>query len=163
MRGTDYGEFDHLVWVTMRGDRPILCNLTLDGILREDLKIPDTEEPGVKRVTKPTHPVTGKVTFNGNPVPGARIAFTWAEGKTRLRADAIVEADGTYRLSTYTAHDGAPAGEYKVTVVMWKPKDEGDPDVNLLPAVYATVDKTPLAAVVKEGINTFHFDLKEQP
>jgi predicted phosphodiesterase len=161
MRGIEYGEFDHLVWITMRGDKPIMCNVMLDGILAEDLKVPDTVEEGVKRVTKPTHPVSGRVYYKGNPIPGAKIAFTWMDGKTRVRGDAIVQPDGTYRLSTYAAHDGAPAAEYKVTIVMMKPKEEGDPDVNLLPTRYGDVDKTPLTATIREGQNRINFELTD--
>src|SRR5262249_4393292 len=35
MRGVEYGEFDHLVWVTMKKDGPVMANLLLDGILKE--------------------------------------------------------------------------------------------------------------------------------
>jgi hypothetical protein len=32
MRGIPYGEFDHIVWVTMKKDGPILANLMVEGI-----------------------------------------------------------------------------------------------------------------------------------
>ena len=32
LRGKTYGEFDHIVWITMDDDGPILANLSLDGI-----------------------------------------------------------------------------------------------------------------------------------
>lgn len=35
MRGPRFGEFDHVVWVTMTDDGPIMANLTLDGIWDE--------------------------------------------------------------------------------------------------------------------------------
>ena len=37
LRGPIYGEFDHVVWVTMTNDGPLLANLQLDGILSEDV------------------------------------------------------------------------------------------------------------------------------
>ena len=37
LRGPIYGEFDHVVWVTMTNDGPLLANLQLDGILPEDV------------------------------------------------------------------------------------------------------------------------------
>jgi serine/threonine-protein phosphatase CPPED1 len=37
LRGVQHGEFDHVVWVTMSKDGPILANLLLDGILPENL------------------------------------------------------------------------------------------------------------------------------
>jgi 3',5'-cyclic AMP phosphodiesterase CpdA len=36
LRGPQFGEFDHFVWVTMTEQGPILANLHLDGILAED-------------------------------------------------------------------------------------------------------------------------------
>ena len=38
MRGTRFGEFDHLVWVTMSEQGPIIANLMLDGIWDEDVR-----------------------------------------------------------------------------------------------------------------------------
>lgn len=37
MRGEAFGEFDHVVWVTMKDQGPVIANLTLDGILPEDV------------------------------------------------------------------------------------------------------------------------------
>jgi len=38
LTGPDAGLFDHIVWVTMTDDGPVLCNLLLNGILDEDAK-----------------------------------------------------------------------------------------------------------------------------
>lgn len=37
MRGPDFGEFDHVVWVTMTSEGPVIANLLLDGIWDEDV------------------------------------------------------------------------------------------------------------------------------
>lgn len=37
LRGTPYGEFDHVAWVTMTDEGPRIANLLLDGIHDEDL------------------------------------------------------------------------------------------------------------------------------
>ncbi len=37
LRGPEYGEFDHLMLVTMTGKGPKIVNITLDGILKEDV------------------------------------------------------------------------------------------------------------------------------
>lgn len=44
LRGVEFGEFDHVTWVTMKPDGPHVANLTLDGILPGDL------------ITEQTHP-----------------------------------------------------------------------------------------------------------
>jgi hypothetical protein len=46
LRGRVVGEFDHLVWVTMKDNGPVLANLMMDGILPEDLSLPKVFEPG---------------------------------------------------------------------------------------------------------------------
>lgn len=40
LRGFAQGEFDHIVWVTMKDQGPVLANLLIDGILPEDLSVP---------------------------------------------------------------------------------------------------------------------------
>lgn len=39
MRGLEYGEFDHVVWVTMTDQGPRIANLLLDGILDENIRL----------------------------------------------------------------------------------------------------------------------------
>lgn len=36
LKGPDYAEFDHFVWVTMTEDGPVIANLLLDGIVPKD-------------------------------------------------------------------------------------------------------------------------------
>ena len=37
LRGHRFGEFDHIVWVTMTDEGPVMANLRLDGILSHDI------------------------------------------------------------------------------------------------------------------------------
>lgn len=37
LRGSAFGEFDHATWITMTDDGPRMMNLTLDGMLEEDV------------------------------------------------------------------------------------------------------------------------------
>ncbi len=41
LRGVSFGEFDHVLWVTMTDDGPVFANLLLDGILPRDVASPD--------------------------------------------------------------------------------------------------------------------------
>ena len=52
MRGIDYGEVDHFVWVTMKKDGPVIANLMLDGIYPEDLKKTVTAEDAHVRLNR---------------------------------------------------------------------------------------------------------------
>ncbi len=37
LRGNRFGEFDHIVWVTMKESGPVMANLRLDGVLSHDI------------------------------------------------------------------------------------------------------------------------------
>jgi len=119
------------------------------------------------------HPVTGKVTFKGQPCPGATVMF-YPDGPPDLQAAPATAAcgdDGSFTLFTGTK-GGVKPGKYVVSVV-WpdpakKPTDlqrMGGANPNDAPDVfegrYAKRDKTPLRAEVKSGENKLEpFDLK---
>jgi hypothetical protein len=156
VRGVRYGEFDQIAWITMKKDGPTIANILLDGILPEDLRVPPSDEAGVDTTKRPaTHPVKGQVFLDGCPLPGARINFyEMAAGKKPARrADAITDADATFVMSTYTAFDGVPAGEYVVTVTA--------PAPSKVPDRYTKPQTSELKVTVKKGSNAFTFELKK--
>jgi hypothetical protein len=69
-----------------------------------------------KRV--PVFPVKGTVLVGGKAAEKAQVIFhPVGEADPKVpRPTGEVAADGTFSLSTYTANDGAPAGDYTVTV-----------------------------------------------
>ena len=161
MRGVEYGEFDQLAWVTMKNDGPLIAHLVLDSIHNESLSKVKTTEPGVSTANrKPTHPVQGFAYFEGAPMAGAVVTFVGDKGKaaTGVNAVGVVEADGTFRLSTYKAFDGAPANNYKITVT-WR--EFGKTGPSLLPARYATAEKSGLSATIAAGDNKVVLELKK--
>ena len=130
MRGVEFGEFDHFVWVTMKKDGPVLANVMLDAVYPESMQPIQTKEPGVSTAKRlPTHPVKGFAYFEGSPMPGAVVTLT---GMGKTNAIGVVAADGSFQLSTYKGFDGAPAGEYKVAVT-WREAGQ-----SLLPVRYTT-------------------------
>ena len=158
LRGNEYGEFDHIAWVTMKKDTPLIANVLLDGILPADLTIPDTEEAGSKRKVVPTYPVTGTLTLDGKPLAGATVAFYRFNKETEkfnAISDGLTDAAGRFQVSTYSRFDGAPAGEFIVTVVKTgKGYDDGETNAKtLLPEQYATPKTTPLKVTIKAGTN----------
>jgi hypothetical protein len=68
-------------------------------------------------------PVSGKLLMDGQPMTQATILFhpvrKYPDGAAPQRPRAVVESDGTFKVSTYGNADGAPAGDYKVTI-SWK-------------------------------------------
>lgn len=166
LRGTRYGEFDHVVWVTMKKNGPVLANILLDGVLPENLQRPSSDELGVAREVKPTHPVKGVVYFDGVPAVGASVVFHLKspDGKRLTRTgDGVTEGDGGFELSTYSAFDGAPAGDYVVTITLREPPDAlGRSGPNQLPEKYSRPETSGLTATIRSGSNDFTFDLKSE-
>jgi hypothetical protein len=63
----------------------------------------------------PSYPITGTVTWKGEPVEGARVVFVpAAEGVEP--AVGITDAQGRYSATTFSNGDGAQAGDYQVKV-----------------------------------------------
>jgi hypothetical protein len=106
----------------------------------------------------PLHKAAGKISFDGQAPAGALIVLHPAGGspKESLKPTAQVQPDGTFRLSTYETGDGAPAGDYVVTV-SWRravQTDEGYlPGPNVLPPKYASPATSDVVVRVREGDN----------
>jgi hypothetical protein len=167
LRGVEYGEFDHVAWVTMKADAPLIANVMLDGILPENLKLPETVEPGTKRKMVPTHPAKAKVMLDGQPLVGATVSLQKLNKDTEKWsgvADGLTDATGTVPFSTYGRFDGAPVGEFTVTVVKTgRGYYDGEiPEKSNIPAVYATPATSPLRFQVKEGVNEFTLELRSR-
>ena len=75
LRGVRYGEFDHIVWVTMKKNGPVLANIMLDGVLPENLSLPETVEPVTLHNRKATHSAKGYAFIDGAPASGATVGF----------------------------------------------------------------------------------------
>jgi hypothetical protein len=114
---------------------------------------------------KPVVRVTGSFFFQGRPAQGARVAFHPSrDPRDRgLCPQGVVAADGSFQLTTYTAADGAPPGDYVITVY-W-PAPGPDDDVHVHPdrlgGHYADLRTTPLTATVPgKAVDLDRFDLK---
>lgn len=62
---------------------------------------------------RPTFPVTGKVTVDGQPGAEARLFFSPVDDAAP-RPTAVTDGEGNLIVTTYVTGDGAPAGEYKI-------------------------------------------------
>jgi serine/threonine-protein phosphatase CPPED1 len=155
VRGVPYGEFDQIAWVTMKKESPLIANVLLDGILPENLKLPETDEPGAKRKVLATHAAGGVLTVAGQPIAGATVALHRYNAETQKFenvCDGKTDADGRFQLTTYARFDGAPLGEYAVTVS--KPGKD-----STVPEVFARPATTTLRVPIREGENVMRLDL----
>ncbi|HYH68040.1 MAG TPA: hypothetical protein VD866_25315 [Urbifossiella sp.] len=101
---------------------------------------------------KSVFPVRGQVFVSGRPAAGAVVVFHPEHEPAAApgpRPQATVRADGSFVLGTHAADDGAPAGNYVVTVV-WRP-DGCDSD--RLGGLYADPLPPRLTTVVLKGPN----------
>ena len=94
-----------------------------------------------------TAPVTGYITVNDQVPQGAIVSLHpvgESVDKRGSRPSGIVQEDGRYTLTTYEFGDGAPAGEYIVTVY-WPEKPElGGLSPDRLGLRYATTKSSDL-------------------
>ena len=116
---------------------------------------------------KPVYPVRGQVLVKGRPAAQAQVTFHPVEyaGPEAVRPVGHVDAQGRFRLTTYAEGDGAPEGEYRVTVQWFlATRARGGDDyqsVNYLPARYARAETSGLRATVTRGENNLPtIDLK---
>lgn len=117
------------------------------------------------------NPVQGKVLWGGKPTPGARVIFHPVSATPDLpQPSALVDENGSFRLGTRDPGDGAPAGEYKVTID-WMDlssqgvsADGGDDlrtPADKLGGRYADPNRSTFRVTIKEGENILPpFELK---
>ena len=113
-----------------------------------------------------THPASGVITYKGQPIVDAEVAF-YPEDQSApdtVRPRAKTTEGGKFEVWTYTHGDGIPAGNYKVTVVHNEVSVSKGTIVakpNSLPAKYARVATTQLTVPITAGPNDLQtIDLK---
>jgi hypothetical protein len=105
----------------------------------------------------PVYPVVGAIKYQGQPIAGAFVSLhpkSPTEGVPNPRAS--VEKDGSFTLSTFNGNDGAPEGEYIVTVQWYRPVRQGNDLVggpNVLPVKYASARTSDVKIRVAAGEN----------
>lgn len=113
------------------------------------------------RETAAVFPVEGRFTVNGKPAGGALVSFipltAPAEGRRAIPSQARADANGVFQLTTFHTADGAPEGDYKVTLYWPAPSPAATTSANdddavlgpdLLRGRFASADKSNLRARV---------------
>lgn len=109
----------------------------------------------------PTYPTKGKVELKGKTYAGLIVLFKPVAGKDDKvpLPRGITNEDGTFEVTTFDKNDGAPKGDYAVTVIYesvvsplaQRPKIKPP----AIPAKYMNPTSTPFKATIKaEGENT---------
>jgi hypothetical protein len=106
----------------------------------------------------PVYPVDGAITFRGQPMPGAFIVLHPKTPNEKAPAPrAEVTKEGALRVSTYNAGDGAPEGEYVLTI-QWNKLVKNGNDVvagpNVIPPKYSKPETSGIVVQVAAGPNS---------
>jgi osmotically-inducible protein OsmY len=101
----------------------------------------------------------GILQLDGKPMTGATVLLNPVSGAKDFKGvlpRGIVDADGTFQIGTYSPQDGAPAGDFVVTILWCKAvvvDGETQSGPNLAPPLYARPETSPLKASIKKGSN----------
>lgn len=119
--------------------------------------------------------VSGTVTFEGKPLPDAKITF-YAEGvEPQTSYAAKSDEQGNYELLLPEGAEGPKPGSYAVTVIKVVPKkgakitEDQDLDqleaaglvTNSLPRQFGRIESTPLKVTVESGTNDIPLKLTQ--
>lgn len=105
------------------------------------------------------HPVRGQVLVNGRPAVEALVVFhpQGALAGQGQRPVAYTNSQGRFTVTTWEASDGAPAGDYQVTVEWRAEVPVGEERERrgrlLIPEKYLRPETSGLKATVREGAN----------
>ncbi len=110
--------------------------------------------------------VRGQVYVDEQPADGAVLVFHPQSNdglSQQLRPRGTADERGRFRLTTYQRDDGAPPGDYRVTVIWRGPPTSNDPEEmhpdvlaaqpNQLDAALADPKSTPITAHISRGNN----------
>jgi hypothetical protein len=112
--------------------------------------------PACSSDRKPVHKVRGQVLVDGRPAAQAQVLLHPAGNDAEeLRPAGQTDEQGNFQLTSYVNGDGAPAGDYAVTVT-WFRIYQGRDEVmryNALPQRYAAAQTSQLRVTVGNGDN----------
>jgi len=99
---------------------------------------------GRKDVRVPTFATQGRViAADGTPVSHALVVLHPLENTASApRSRGTTDSEGQFQLTTYDTHDGAPAGQFAVTVEQWIRDDPNLPPRNHLPISFAKTESS---------------------
>jgi hypothetical protein len=107
----------------------------------------------------PRYPVDGQVLYGGQALAEALVIFHPKRQTPpgQPKPTGITDGEGRFQLTTLQSHDGAPEGDYAITIELRELQQMGEEATrsgrNLLPHRYAKSDTSPLSCTVKRGPN----------
>jgi hypothetical protein len=121
--------------------------------------------PGCGSNRMPTAPVRGEVWYKGKPLSSGAVLFQPDKGPV---AQGLIQSDGTFRLSTYSANDGAVLGPHHVQIACFETQSvdtatQGEPGMRkpLIPLKYFRYDTSGLSVEVRKQNEPLKFELAD--
>jgi len=145
LRGKAYGEFDHVVWVTMTDEGPILANLFLEGVWDENV----VTEALVDLVQNKPFPVRLEPIYIENSSPDTMTALVRAtndsDGKMHVKLTGSANDDLHYQLEK-TAFTVEPNDVVTFNLNLKNVKETAIPDFSVIKinaAITYEIENTP--------------------
>jgi len=112
-----------------------------------------------------TAPVNGRVKFKDGSDVSVLKGYTVSleHDEDRISAAGDIEADGTFKLSTFSPGDGAIPGRHRVAISPADPPPDAPPPKPVLPQKYRDFGTSGLTVEAKPGPNTPEADLERAP
>ena len=111
--------------------------------------------------------VTGKVTYNGEPLPAGTVMFQPVGGEHSQPATGEIQSDGTFKLTTREQGEGATVGSNRVLVNSYEPTTNsggGEATVgkSRIPTKYTRYGTSGLTVDVKPGMDPVLLELNDE-
>lgn len=105
-------------------------------------------DPGPKAHIEKVVPVSGTLTYNGQPLESYQVTFLPTDG--RRAATGVTDAAGKFTMGTNKAGDGAPPGTNQVAIV-WAPPTTDIPGQEQIIDDPSQLPKPPVQIPAKYG------------
>jgi len=105
----------------------------------------------------PLYPTAGRLLVDGEPAHKAQVILHPANGRDfdrrGARPSGITEPDGTFRISTYRPDDGAPKGDYVVTISWPEDPDSLEPSPDRLRGLFLLPERSAIKVRIEAQQN----------
>jgi hypothetical protein len=116
--------------------------------------------------SRKTAPVNGRVKFkDGGDISVLRgYMVSFEPEDDRISGTGEVAADGSFKITTFTANDGAIPGRHRVAISAPDPPPDAPPPKPVIPQKYRDFGTSGLTADIKAGTtNNVEFELERAP
>ena len=101
----------------------------------------------------PTFPASGQLlSANDKPIANALVVLHPVDINSKApKSRATTDADGKFQLTTYDTGDGAPEGDFIVTVEQWLGDDPNEAPTNKLPGTWSRPESSTLRIAITKA------------